>query len=115
MERPATSTILLLPGAISLTGATTCRATGLLQAVERQRVLAEHHPLMLFGQRRLEGVARIVLIPMRIVGGEHDAVPTDPFAGGQQVFGALGLFDRLRRHPDIRTYILRRQALEVRH
>src|SRR6201996_3031761 len=99
MERPATSTILLWPGAISLTCATTCRATGLLQAVERQRVLAEHHPLLLFGQRRLEGVARIVLVPMRIVGREHDAIPADPLAGGQQIFRSLRFLDRLRGYP----------------
>src|SRR5690242_18101152 len=72
---PAIETILQVPGAISLTGATTCRATGLLQAVERQCVLAEHQPLLLLGQRCLEGVARIVLVPVRIVGREHDAVP----------------------------------------
>src|SRR6185437_15451810 len=101
MERPAISTILLWPGAISLTGATTCRAIRLLQAVERQRVLAEHHAFLLLSQRRLEGIARVVLIPVRIVGGEHDAVPADPLAGCQQIFRPFGLLDRLRRDPDV--------------
>src|SRR5208337_3390357 len=85
ISRPATATILQVPGAISPTVATTCRAIPSLQTIERQRVLAEHHPLLLLRQRRLEGVARIVLIPMRIIGGEHDAVPADPLAGRQQI------------------------------
>src|SRR5271166_4702451 len=115
MERPATSTILLVPGAISLTGATTCRAIPSLQAVERQSVLAEYHPLVLLGQRRLEGVTRIVLVPVRIVGREHDAVPTDPLTRRQQILGPLRLLDRLRRHPDVGADVFRRQPFQMRH
>src|SRR3954453_1826210 len=113
ISRPATETILQVPGAISLTGATTCRAIGSLQAVERQRVLAEHHPLMLLGQRRLEGVARIVLVPVGIIGGEHYAVPADPLARGKQILRPLRLLYRLRRNPDVVADVFRRQLLQM--
>src|SRR6185437_8480635 len=44
------------------------------EAVQRHRVVAEQLAPELLGQRHLDREARIVLVPMRIVGREHDAV-----------------------------------------
>src|SRR5712692_3694904 len=78
MSRPSTPTTLLPPGGISVVRATMCRAID-LKFVQRAGVGVEDLRPLGFRQRRLEGEARIVEIPVRIVGREQQPVDADPF------------------------------------
>src|SRR6478609_8444489 len=118
MSRPLISTTLLPPGGISDVLAMICRAMlSLLRSelVDCARVGVEDLAALGFGQRRLEGVARIVEIPVRIVRREQQAVDADPFDQRAQMFCLVRFVDWLRREPEILLHIFRRLSLEMRH
>src|SRR5258708_19411158 len=113
MSRPSTSTTLLPPGGISVVRATMWRVIE-SKLVKRARVAVEDFAPLRFCQRRLEGEARIVEIPMRVIRGEQQAVDADPFDQGSQVPRLIGLVDRLGREPEVLPHIFGRTPLEVR-
>src|ERR1044071_3327513 len=118
MSRPLISTTLLPPGGISDVLAMMCRAMlSLLRSelVDCAGVAVEDLSPLRVGQRRLEGVARIVKIPVRIVRREQQAIDADPFDQRAQVFCLIRFVDRLRREPEMLFHIFRRLALEVRY
>ena len=78
-------------------------------------VVPVHHGLLLVRHLELDGVARIVEVPVRIVGGEQHAVPADPVDHLDEMRGIVRLLDRLGRVPEMLAQIFRRRALEVRH
>ena len=87
----------------------------LRKPVEPARV----RPHDLTPQRRREqprGLPRGVEVPVRVVGGEQDAVvhPDVPQRGGQ-VGGVVRLLDRLRGEPEVLADVLRRRPAQVRH
>src|ERR1700730_1377834 len=73
--------------------------------------------LLPFGvrQRRLEGKARVVIVPVRIVRREQQAVDADPLDQLAQGSGLIRLVDRLGREPEMVADIFGRLALEMRH
>src|SRR6185437_9019450 len=83
--------------------------------VNALRVLAEDHALLLLGQLDLEDGLWIVEIPVRIIGREEEAIPADPFDDTQQIVGALGLFHRLRREPDMLADVFGRRPFQMRN
>src|ERR1700730_18259047 len=83
--------------------------------VNRAGVGVENLPPLGFRQRRLEGEAGVVVVPVRIVGGEQQAIDADPFDQLAQMFGFVGLVDRLRREPEMLAHIFAWATLEVRH
>src|SRR4029079_9523650 len=112
------STTLLPPGGISDVRAMMCRAMlSLLRSelVDCARVAVEDLAARDVRQRRLEGVAWIVEIPVRIVRREQQAVDADPFDQVAQMSCFIRLVARLRREPEMLLHIFRRPALEVRH
>src|SRR6266478_6536391 len=113
MSRPSTSTTLLPPGGISVVRATMCRAME-SKLVQRAGVAVEDLEAFGFAQRRLEGKARIVEIPMRIVRGEQQAIDADPFDQRSQMPRLVRLVDRLGSEPEALAHIFRRTPLEVR-
>src|SRR3954467_11255480 len=118
MSRPATSTTLLPPGGISevrggVWGAISSRALG-SELVDRAGVGPEDLRSLGLGQRRLEGEAWVVEIPVRIVRREQQPIDADPFDQRSQVPCLVGLVDRLRREPEMFVNIFRRLALEMR-
>src|SRR5882724_10596504 len=118
MSRPLISTTLLPPGGISDVLAMMCRAMlSRLRSelVDGARVGAEDLAPLGFRQRRPEGVARIVKVPMRIVRGEQQAIDADPLDQRAQMFCFIRLVDRLRREPEMLLHIFRRFPLEMRH
>src|SRR4051794_33330982 len=85
------------------------------QLVERTRIGVEDLCAFCFRERRLEGEARIVEIPVRIVRGEQQPVRPDPVDHRTQMFCIVRLVDRLRREPEVLADIFGRPALEMRH
>src|SRR5207253_7061471 len=85
------------------------------ELVERTRIAVEDFPALGLRQRRLEGKARIVEIPVRIIRREQQAVGADPLDQRAQMLAFVGLVDRLRREPEMLLHIFRRPALEMRH
>src|SRR6185437_10126844 len=85
------------------------------ELVERSGVTAEDFSTLDLGQRRLEGIARIVKIPMRIVRREQQPVDADPFDQLPKMPGFVRLVDRLRREPEMLLHIFRRPPFEMRH
>src|ERR1700730_1429038 len=83
--------------------------------VNRAGVGVENLPPLGFRQRRLEGEAGVVVVPVRIVGGEQQAIDADPFDQLAQMLGFIRLVDRLRREPEMITHIFGRLAFEMRH
>src|SRR5580765_5721872 len=77
MSRPSTSTTLLPPGGISVVRATMWRAIE-SKLVQRAGVAAEDLEPFCFAQRRLEGKAWIVEIPMRIIRREQQTIDANP-------------------------------------
>src|SRR4051794_35764354 len=71
------------------------------QLVDRTRVGVEDFCALGLGQRRLEGEARIVKIPVRIVRREQEPVDADPFDHRAQMFCVVRLVDRLRGEPEM--------------
>ena len=61
-----------------------------LAGIAEQQLLA-----LRLSQRRAEGEPRVVKIPVRIVGREQDAVPTDPLEQIDQLHRLGRLFHRL--------------------
>src|SRR5882724_1283709 len=115
ISRPATSTILHCPGATSPARATTCRFIGASrQVVQRARVVPEHLALLRLGHRKLEDVLRMVEVPVRIVGREHQPVPAEPLDHLGEVLRVFRLLDRLGGEPDMLADVFRRRALDVR-
>ena len=57
---------------------------------------------------------RIVVVPMRIVGGEQQPVPADPIDRVQHMLARLRLLHRLRRQPDLLADVFGRRALQMR-
>src|SRR4029078_7718981 len=100
MSRPLISTTLLPTGVLSDVLAMMCRAMlSLLRSelVDCARVAVEDLPPLRIRQRRLEGVARIVKVPVRIVRREQQAIDADPFDQRAQMFCLVRLVDRVRR------------------
>src|SRR6187431_3597081 len=117
MSRPLISTTLLPPGGISDVRAMMCRAMVsrlFSELVDAARVGVEYLSPFGLGQRRLEGVARIVEIPVRIVRREQQAIDADPFDQRAQVLCLVGFVDWLRREPEMLLHIFRRFSLEMR-
>src|SRR6516225_6655308 len=85
------------------------------ELVDRTRIGAEDLLPLGLRQRRLEGEARIVEIPMRIVRREQQAVDADPFDQRAQMPRLVRLVDRLGREPEMVADIVRRLALEMRN
>src|SRR5258707_4720520 len=104
MSRPSTSTTLLPPGGISVVRATMCRAMA-SKLVQRAGVAIEDLDPLRFRQRRLEGKARIVEIPMRIIRREQQTVDADPVDQRSQVPRLVGLVDRLGGEPEVPAHI----------
>ena len=71
--------------------------------------------LLRVGHRELERVLRVVEVPVRIVGREHQPVPADPLDHLGEVLRIVRLLDRLRGEPDVLADVFRRRALHVRH
>src|SRR3954471_19758546 len=100
MRRPPASTSLRSPGGNSPTGATTSFAIG-SEPVQRLGIAPiDRRPTLGREEARQRG-AGIVEIPMRVVGGEEDPVPADPFHDVREVLAALRLLHRLGRDPDV--------------
>src|SRR6478609_6236733 len=89
--------------------------TAVLEPVQRARVCIEDLAALGFGQRRPEGVAWIVEIPVRIVRREQQAIDADPLDQRAQMSCFIRLVDRLRREPEMLLHIFRRTTLEMRH
>src|SRR5215218_5333643 len=118
MSRPLISTTLLPPGGISDVRAMMCRAMLSLlfsELVDGACVGAEDLAALGFRQRRLEGVARIVEVPVGIIRREQQAFDADPLDQRTQMFCFVRLVDRLRREPEMLLHIFRRLSLEMRH
>src|SRR6185437_8077389 len=86
-----------------------------LELVDCTGVGVEDLPAFNLGQRRLEGEARVVVIPVRIVRREQQAVDADPFDQLPQVPGFIRLVDRLGREPEMLADIFAWLALQMRH
>src|SRR3954454_21954708 len=120
ISRPAISTILRPPGGISPAAATMVRGMEVLpwvigphpgplpggegedggvwrgasgEAVHAAGVVAVDHLLFFGGHADFEGEFGVVHVPVRVVGGEEDALPADPVEDGAEVAGALGFVD----------------------
>src|SRR6476661_7232434 len=89
--------------------------TAVLEPVQRACVGVEDLAALGFRQRRPEGEAWIVEIPVRIVRREQQALDADPFDQRAQMFCLVRLVDRLRREPEMLLHIFRRATLEMRH
>src|SRR6266849_442344 len=113
MSRPSTSTTLLPPGGISVVRATICRVIE-SKLVQRAGVAAEDPGPLHLRQRRLESKARIVEIPMRIIGREQQTIDADPIDQRSQVPCLVRLIDRLGGEPEVLAHIFGRTPLEVR-
>src|SRR5262249_59856804 len=85
------------------------------EVIHRAGVAVEDLPFLDLRQRRLEGVARVVIVPVRIVRREQEAIDADPFDELAQMFRLVGLVDRLGREPELLADIFTRAALEMRH
>src|SRR6202040_65168 len=103
----STSTTLLPPGGISVVRATMWRAME-SKLVQRAGVAIEDFCAFRFAQRRLEGKARIVEIPMRIIRREQQAIDADPFDQRAQVPRLVRLIDRLGGEPEMLAHIFGR-------
>src|SRR4051812_35899244 len=86
----------------------------LSELVDRAGISAEDLLSLGLRQRRLEGEARVVEIPVRIVRREQETIDADPFDQRAQVPGFVRFVDRLRREPEMLADIFRRLALEMR-
>src|ERR1700722_6408141 len=84
ISRPSTLTTLLPPGGMSVARATMCRVMT-SELVHGAGVGVEDLRPLRFRQRRLEGEARIVEIPMRIIRREQQAIEPHPFDQGSQM------------------------------
>src|SRR5262245_53685303 len=69
----------------------------------------------LLRQAGREGAEGVVEVPVRVVGGEQQPVPADPFHGVEQVLAVLRLLHGYGRDPDVLADVFRRVLLEVRH
>src|SRR5437660_10065815 len=85
------------------------------ELVDRAGIGAEDLVPLGLRQRRLEGEARIVEIPVRIVRREQETIDADPFDQRAQMPRLVGFVDRLRREPEMLADIFRRLPLEMRH
>src|SRR3954468_15886255 len=118
MSRPLISTTLLPPGGISDVRAMMCRAMlSRLRSelVDCARVGVEDLAALGFRQRRPEGEAWIVKIPVRIIRREQQTIDADPLDQRAQMFCLVRLVDRLRREPEMLLHIFGRPALQMRH
>src|SRR6266702_49002 len=115
MSRPAISTTLLPPAGISVVRATVWRAMLVSELVDRAGIGAEDLLPLGLGERRLEGEARIVKVPVRIVRREQQPVDSDPFDQRAQMPRLIRLVNRLRREPEVLADIFRRFSLEMWH
>src|SRR6266702_7908617 len=115
MSRPAISTTLLPPAGISVVRATMWRAMLVSELVDRAGIGAEDLLPLGLGERRLEGEARIVKVPVRIVRREQQPVDADPFDQRAQMPRLVGLVDRLGREPEMLADIFGRFSLEMRN
>src|SRR5947209_6031242 len=113
-SRPSTSTTLLPPGGISVVRATMWRVMR-SKLVERAGVAVEDFSSFGFRERRLEREARIVEVPMRIIGREQQPLDADPFDQGSQMLCFVRLIDRLGREPEMLAHVFGWTPLEVRH
>src|SRR5262245_62556678 len=110
--RPFTCRTSGVPGTTSPTRATTC-FSGLRKAVELLGVGREDAGLGSLVERILEGVAGVVHVPVRIVGGEQQPVRPDPSDHVADMARHLQLLHRLGGVPDIAAHVLGRRALHV--
>src|ERR1700727_1979251 len=85
------------------------------QPVHRARILSEDHRALLLGHCDLERRGWVVVVPVRIVSGEHQAIPADPVERVAQVLGLLGLLDRLCGEPELLADVFRRWASAFGH
>src|SRR5262245_38204005 len=69
------------------------------EAVDLLGIAAEDRAALGLAHGDLDGEARVVVVPVRIVARVDDAVPADPIEDGAQVLRVLRLLDRLRRVP----------------
>src|SRR5262245_5076320 len=115
ISRPATVTTLRLPAAISEVVATTWRAIASPKLVDRPRIGVEDLGTFAVRQRRLEGKARVIVVPVRVVGGEQQPIDPNPLDHGAQVRTVLGLLDGLRGKPETLAHVLRWWPLQVWH
>src|SRR5262249_17812769 len=99
--RPFTSTSLRVPGGNSSSEATTWlviradfQTVSSAEPVERVRVAGKDLGATLLVERRRHGLERIVEIPVRVIGREHDVIPADPVHHFDEVCGLLGFFHR---------------------
>jgi glc operon protein GlcG len=73
----------------------------LLQSVKRLGVAGEEFCAHRLLESRLEHVAWVVEIPVRVVGREHQPIPSDPTHDLEQILRLVRLVDRLRREPEM--------------
>src|SRR5581483_2447970 len=91
-------------------------ATGILtQPIDRLAVAGEDLAGALARQVGREGAEGIVEVPVRVVGGEQQPVPADPFHGAGEVRAVVRLLHGLGGEPDVLADVFRRPPLQVRN
>src|SRR5262245_22610206 len=83
------------------------------KAVDLLGIIAKNRTAFGLTHGDLNGEARVIVVPMRIVARIDDTVQADPIEDGAQVMRVLRFFDRLRRVPEIAAQVLRRLELEA--
>src|SRR5262249_29150749 len=111
--RPFTWRTRGLPGTTSSTRATTCFSS-LPKAVKLLGVGREDAALGFLVEGIFEGVARIVHVPMGIVGRKQQPVGPHPLDDIADLAGDLRLLDRLGGVPDVAAHVLGGWTLHLR-